>query len=197
MKSLYTIAAVSLFATLATACKPAPAPAPPAPEAPAAAAPAAEAASVLEVSKSVDIDAPVDKVWAKVKDFDNLNGWHPAVAKDEIVEGKNNEPGAVRMLTLGDGGTIKEKLTAFDDTAHSFEYVILEGVLPVSDYSSKLAVTANGEGKSTVTWSGSFKRKDTGPTPAEDANDKTATDTISSVYSGGLDNLKMMLEAKK
>ncbi|GAC1629954.1 MAG: hypothetical protein NVS9B10_21880 [Nevskia sp.] len=191
MKPIYAVAAVSLVAAVAAGCKPAPAPAPPAAPAPAAAAaPAAPApAAVLEVSKSVSIDAPVATVWAKVKDFDKLNAWHPAVAKDEIVEGKANEVGAVRLLTLGDGGTVKEKLTAFDDAGHSFGYTIVEGVLPVADYNSKLVVAADGDKKSTVTWSGSFKH-------AEKADDKTATDTITSVYTTGLDNLKKVLETK-
>jgi mxaD protein len=156
----------------------------------------AAGAPVLHASKSVTIDAAPDKVWNQVKDFSGLNTWHPAVESDKIVEGKDNEVGAVRLLTLKGGGTIKEKLLAYDAAKHSFKYSILEGVLPVSDYSSTLHVKKAGKGKSTVTWSGSFKRKDTGPKPADDANDKTATDTISGVYQGGLDNLKKVVEGK-
>lgn len=48
------------------------------------------AAPALKVTKSIEINAPASKVWDKVKDFDGLNNWHPGVAKDEIVEGKNN-----------------------------------------------------------------------------------------------------------
>ena len=61
------------------------------------------------------INASAGKVWKAVKDFNALNTWHPAVAKDDIVEGTNNTVGAVRLLTLKDGGTIKEKLLAFND----------------------------------------------------------------------------------
>ena len=154
------------------------------------------AAPVLKVSKEVTVDAAPDAVWAKIKDFNGLNTWHPAVEKDEIVSGKNNEVGAVRLLTLKGGGTIKEKLLAYDAKHHSFKYAILEGVLPVSDYTSTVIVTAAGKGKSTVTWSGSFKRKDTGDKPAADADDATATKTMSGVYQGGLDNLKKMAESK-
>jgi Polyketide cyclase / dehydrase and lipid transport len=154
------------------------------------------AAPVLKVSKQVTIDASTDKVWEAVKNFDGLNTWHPAVAKDEIVTGKNNVPGAERMLTLKDGGTIKEKLLGFDAKGHSFKYAIIEGVLPVSSYTSTLQVKAAGKGKSTVTWSGSFKRKNTGPNPAANENDETATNTIGGVYQSGLDNLKKMVEGK-
>jgi len=153
-------------------------------------------APMLKVSKSVSIDASAAKVWSQVKDFSGLNTWHPAVESDKIVEGSDNQVGAVRLLTLKGGGTIKEKLLAIDDHRHMFKYTILEGVLPVSNYTSKLKVTAVSKSKCTVTWSGSFQRKDTGPKPADDANDKTATDTISGVYQGGLDNLKKIVEAK-
>jgi len=152
------------------------------------------AAQVLHVSKEVTIDAPADQVWAKIKDFDGLATWHPALESDKIVAGKNNEVGAERLLTLKGGGTIKEKLLAFDAKKHSFKYSILEGVLPVSDYTSTVTVKSMGKDKSTVTWSGSFKRKDTSDKPAADADDATATKTMGGVYDAGLSNLKKMLE---
>jgi mxaD protein len=155
---------------------------------------AAATAPRLEVTQTIEINASAHKVWEAVKSFDALNTWHPAIAKDEIVEGTNDTVGAVRLLTLKDGGTIKEKLLAFEPKAHRFRYAILEGVLPVSDYTSRLTVASAGKGRSTVTWTGHFRRKDTGDSPAENANDKTATDTITGVYQSGLQNLKKMLE---
>ena len=153
------------------------------------------AAPQLRVSKSVTIDAPASKAWKAVQDFNGLNTWHPAVATDEIVEGTNNTVGAVRLLTLKGGGTIKEKLLAFNPASRSFKYAILEGVLPVSSYTSTVAVSSAGKGKSTVTWSGRFKRKNVGDNPADNENDKAAVDAMGGVYQGGLDNLKKILEA--
>ena len=152
------------------------------------------AAPVLKVSKSVVIHATPDAVWAKAKDFGALNTWHPAVAKDEIVAGTDNQPGAERQLTLGDGGKVHEKLIAFNDKGHKFKYVIVDGVLPVTSYTSTFRVVAAGKGSARVIWSGTFKRKDTGPKPADDANDATATKVISGVYQTGLDNLKKVGE---
>ena len=148
------------------------------------------AAPPLTASKTITIDASAAKVWHMAKDFNGLNTWHPAVATDEIVEGKNNTVGAVRLLTLKGGGTIKEKLLAFDPAGRSFKYAILEGVLPVSGYTSTLAVKSAGKDKSSVTWTGHFKRKNVGDNPADKENDKTAVDTMSGVYQAGLDNLK-------
>ncbi len=158
------------------------------------AASAFAAAPELHLTKSITIDAPAAKVWSTIKDFNGWTAWHPALASDEIVEGTNNKVGAVRLLTLKGGGTIKEKLLAQSDASHSVRYTILESVLPVSDYKSHLAVKSSGAGKSVVTWSGNFKRKDTGATPGDKENDKAATEAITGVYQSGLDNLKKVVE---
>jgi mxaD protein len=47
-----------------------------------------------------------------------------------------------------------------------------------------------------VTWTGNFKRKNTGHNPPKGQDDKTAVDTIMSVYKGGLENLKKIVEKK-
>jgi mxaD protein len=154
------------------------------------------AAPRLTTVKSVDINASASKVWHMVRDFNGLNTWHPALASDEIVEGQNNVVGAVRLLTLKGGGTIKEKLLVFNPAGRTFKYAIVDGVIPVSDYTSTLVVKSAGKGKSTVTWSGHFKRKNVGDNPADNENDKTAVDTISGVYQSGLDNLKKLAEAQ-
>jgi mxaD protein len=154
------------------------------------------AAPPLSVKKSVTIAAPADKVWDVVKDFDGWTHWHPALASDEIVSGTNNTVGAVRLLTLKGGGTIKEKLLEYNAAGHRYRYSILESVLPVSNYSSSIVVSATGTNKTLVTWSGQFKRKDPSASPPDNANDQTAVDTITGVYQAGLDNLKKVVEAK-
>ncbi len=153
----------------------------------------ATAANELRVVEKVSINAPADVVWAKVNNFGDLGAWHPAVAKTEITAGTNNEVGAVRLLTLQDGGTITEKLTAYDPASNTYSYEILEGVLPVSGYASTIQVLPVGSG-SEVVWAGNFKRKDTSARPSKDKNDDAATTTISAVYRGGLNNLKTMSE---
>jgi mxaD protein len=154
------------------------------------------AAPELKVSKSVTIDASAATVWEKVKNFDGINTWHPAFAKDQITSGKNNEAGAERLLTMGDGGTIKEKLLSFDDKKHTFTYEILEGVLPVSHYKSTMSVKPAGKDKSIATWSSTFQRKNTGANPGPNEDDATAEKTVAGAYQAGLDNLKKISEAK-
>jgi mxaD protein len=154
----------------------------------------AEDAKTLTAHEEVTIDASTAEVWDKVKNFNDLGAWHPAVKTTEIVTGTNNKVGAERLLTLQDGGTIKEKLLGYNSKAKTFKYSIIEGVLPVSDYVSSVTVKSAGKDKTLVVWKGSFKRKDTSATPAEGQDDASAVKTMTSVYRGGLDNLKKISE---
>lgn len=151
-------------------------------------------AKTLKVQEQVVIDAPASKVWDKASNFGDLGAWHPAVKKTEITSGTNNQKGAVRVLTLQDDGTIKEKLLAYNPKSMSYKYEIIEGVLPVSHYVSTVTVKAQGENKSLVVWKGTFKRKDTSAKPAAGQDDETAVKTITGVYRDGLDNLKKISE---
>ena len=141
----------------------------------------------LYVIKSVNINAPAAKTWEKIAKFSDLGAWHPAVAKTEIVKGKDFKKGANRVLTLQDGGKINETLTAYNANQKSMSYIITDSVLPVTGYASTLRVLPNGAYQSVVVWEGSFKAK-------APADDKTASDTIAGVYDGGLSNLKKIVE---
>jgi mxaD protein len=152
----------------------------------------ADPPKTLKVTKTADIAAPVDKVWDAVKDFDSLPKWHPGFAKDEIQKGNNNEPGAVRKLTIKNGPSFTEELLAFDDAKHTYKYRIIESPLPLRDYVSHITVSPGAKGGSHVTWTGSFKRKSTSDTPPEAENDEAATKLINGVYEGGLANLEKM-----
>ncbi len=154
------------------------------------------AAPRLSSTKTIAIDAPASKVWDLSKDFNGMHTWHSALASDEIVEGKNNKVGAVRVLTIKGGGTVKEKLLAYDAKGRSFKSAIVEIVLPVSSYTSTFVVKSAGKGKSTVVWTGHFKRKNVGDNPGDKESDQAAIDAINGVYQGGLDNLKKLAEAK-
>ena len=141
----------------------------------------------LYVVKSVELNQPAETVWKKVADFGDLGAWHPAVAKTEIVAGKNNHAGAQRVLTLKDGGKINETLTAYNAKGKSYTYKITDGVLPVNGYVSTVSVHSNGDGKSVVVWESQFQ-------PKAPADDKAASDTIKGVYDGGLNQLKTLFQ---
>lgn len=147
---------------------------------------AAHAVDTLYVVKSVELNQPVDVVWKKVSDFGDLGAWHPAVAKTEIVAGKNGHAGAQRVLTLQDGGQVKETLLTYIPKSHQYTYKITDGVLPVNQYVSTVRVNSNGQGKSLVVWESHFL-------PKSPADEKTARETIKGVYDAGLNQLQKIL----
>jgi len=130
-----------------------------------------------------------------VKDYDKLPSWHPGFAKDEIVKGASNQPGAVRALTIKDGPTFTEELLEFNEKGHSYKYRIIESPLPLQDYVSSISVKAGAGGTTVVTWVGDFKRKNPADNPPEAESDAGATKLIHDVYTAGLGNLKKQLEA--
>lgn len=154
----------------------------------------ADPPKTLRVTESVTIKAPVDRVWAAVKDFDSLDKWHPGFSKDEIVKGTNNRPGAVRALTIKDGPTLKEELLAYSGARHSFRYRIIESPLPITGYVSTVSVKAGDDGTSVVRWVGTFKRKNPADNPPAGEDDAACIKLVTGVYQGGLTNLKKMNE---
>ncbi|MEO7064965.1 MAG: SRPBCC family protein [Dokdonella sp.] len=154
------------------------------------------AAPELRVSKSVIVHAAPGRVWARIANFGALGSWHPGVARDDVVAGAGNAIGSERRITLASGATMTEKLVAFDARHHRFRVTMLGSTLPLSGYTSVISIKGAGKNRSKVTWSGKFKRKDTGPNPAVDANDAAATTAASAFYQAGLDNLKKIVVAK-
>jgi hypothetical protein len=132
------------------------------------------------------INAPIEKVWSRIRDFNGLPNWHPAVAKSEIEGGKpSDQIGCVRKFSLQDGGVIRERLIEMSDLGHHYSYAILESPLPVANYRSTLRLRRNSDGDRTYAdWSASFDAD-----PAEKKAE--AEDLISNaVFQGGFDALK-------
>jgi len=147
-----------------------------------------------KVSEKVTIEAPADAVWAKVKNFNALKDWHPAVA--ESPSDKGNAEGSVRTLKLKGGGTLIETIESYDDAQKKYSYRAKDGgALPVTNYTSTLSVVADG-GKSVVEWRGAFYRAFPNNNPPPDQNDEAALKAVTEVYRSGLANLKKMMESK-
>ena len=132
------------------------------------------------------INAPIDKVWARIRDFNGLPAWHPGVAKSEIEGAKpSDQVGCVRVLTLRDGGVIRERLLEMSDLGHHYSYSILESPLPVANYRATLRLRRVSDGERTFAeWSASFD-----PDPPD--KQAFAEDLIGKgVFQGGFDALK-------
>ena len=80
------------------------------------------------------IDAPIEKVWSVMRDFNDMPSYHPAIRKSIIEgDGPSDRVGCVRRLTLVEG-FVRERLLCMDAGNYSFSYEIIEGTLPVRGY---------------------------------------------------------------
>ena len=95
------------------------------------------------------IDAPIEKVWGVMRDFNDMPSYHPGIKKS-IIEGedRSDRVGCVRRLTLGEG-FVRERLLCLDDGNYVFTYEIIEGTLPVRGYVAGVRLHRVTEGNRT------------------------------------------------
>lgn len=131
------------------------------------------------------IDAPIEKVWERIRDFNGLHVWHPRLAGSEMEGGRPaTEIGAVRRLTTGTGAIVRERLLAFSDADHSTTYSIIEHPAPISNHAATLRLERVTDGERTfAVWSASF---DAPPGEAE----AIAKGMGDNVFQGGFNALK-------
>ena len=132
------------------------------------------------------IEAPIDRVWARIRDFNGLPQWHPGVTESRIEGGGPSDGvGCVRDMVLEGGGRIRETLLAFSDLDTFYTYKILESPLPVADYQATLRLRPISDGNRTYAeWEARFD-----PSPPEKKEE--AEKLISrGVFQGGFDALK-------
>lgn len=140
-------------------------------------------AADLSLKKTVNLKASPEATWSLIGDYCAIEKWHPAVAKCEIVSGAENRAGSVRVLTLGNGATIREELVKHDAKGRTYSYKILESPLPVVSYVATITVLPGSAGGSVVEWKSTFKA-------ASGTDDATASTTIEGIYDAGLTNLQ-------
>lgn len=150
---------------------------------------------LLSATETVDIDARPHKVWQRIRNFNGLNEWHPAVAKSNLVNGQNNKPGAVRELTITNGAIIYDELVAIDDERMYYVYKLVDSPLPATEYQSTVAVKPKGAGAQVI-WTVTFRRKNPIAHPPADQTDAAAIQLLEGVYRAGIDNLKKIIEGK-
>jgi len=154
-----------------------------------------------KMTASIAIDAPAAKVWEVIKNYDDMS-WHPSI---KSVKGDgSNKKGAVRTLTLTNGGTITEELKSHDDKKMSYKYKITDmsstgtikhagqdeeiPVLPVGNYAAEISVEDKG-GKAEVEWVATYYRAYVNNNPPAELNEEAADKAVTDVLTTGLQAL--------
>jgi hypothetical protein len=87
-----------------------------------------------KVFTSSVIGGPVDQVWARIRDFAGMGGWHDDITKMHMEKGaRSDKISGVRDFRFADG-PIREELTFLSDTEHAFRYRILTSTVPWLNY---------------------------------------------------------------
>lgn len=108
---------------------------------------------MIKVTRTAVIDAPIERVWALIRDFNGHDHWHPAVAYSEIENGEApDQLGCVRNFQMKDGGRIREQLLSLSDRDHSFTYCILDATVALKRYVATCTLKPVTDGNRTYWW---------------------------------------------
>lgn len=90
---------------------------------------------MVKIDKSTVIEAPVERVWAVLRDFNLHSQYHPAVAASQIERGQpSDKVGCVRRFHLQDGSELRELLLTLSDADMAFSYCLLDTPVPLLNY---------------------------------------------------------------
>lgn len=143
------------------------------------------------VTVSSVIDAPVDKVWARIRDFNGLPSWHPRMVESHIEDGLDATTiGCVRNFNLVSGARLREKLLDFSDADYRVSYSILETPQPISNHKATLQLRRVTDGERTYAeWTATFD------VPA-DQEEAVTSGMAANVFQGGFNALKEYFAGK-
>lgn len=141
------------------------------------------------VTRSTIIDAPIERVWAVLRDFNSHDQWHEVVERSRIEGGERSDRvGCVRSFTLKDGNRIREQLLALSDEEHRSTYCIVEATVPLQRYVATVTLKPVTDGGRTFWhWESTFS---TPPGRERELRDMVA----GGVYEAGFENLRRHLE---
>jgi NADPH:quinone reductase len=143
---------------------------------------------MLRVTRSTVIDAPVERVWAVLRDFNSHDAWHPAVANSHIENGEAaDRVGCVRDFHLRDGAHIREQLLVLSDESFISTYCILDATVPLRRYVATVTLKRITDGDRTFWhWQSTF---DVPPGREQEFADMVGR----GVYEAGFEGLRRFL----
>jgi hypothetical protein len=113
---------------------------------------------MVKVYRSTVLNAPADRVWRDLRNFNGLANWHPLIALSRIEKGHPaDKVGCVRNVQLRDGVHIREKLLSLSDFDYACSSAILDSPLDLRDYLVTLRLFPVTEGnRCFIEWSAEF-----------------------------------------
>jgi hypothetical protein len=121
---------------------------------------------MVRVVRSTVIDAPPERVWAILRDFNGHSAWHPPVAKSAIERGRPADVvGCIRRFTLRDAAELREQLLTLSDLEMTYSYCMLDTPIPLFNYVAHVRLLPVTDGNLTFwQWESRFSTR-----PGEEA----------------------------
>ena len=140
---------------------------------------------MARVYASSVIGASATRVWARVRDFNGLSNWHPAIAESRIENGEPaDKVGCVRNFSLRNGDRLREQLLGLSDYDMFCTYSILDSPMPLTNYVATLRLTpVTDQERTFIEWSADFDC-------APDKESELVSNIGGNVFQGGFDALK-------
>ena len=140
---------------------------------------------MARVYTSSVINASAARVWARVRDFNGLSNWHPAIAESRIENGEPaDKVGCVRNFSLRNGDRLREQLLGLSDFDMFCTYSILDSPMPLTNYVATLRLTPiTDQDRTFIEWSADFDC-------APDKEGELLSNIGGGVFQGGFDALK-------
>jgi hypothetical protein len=113
---------------------------------------------VLKVLRSTIVDAPADRVWSLIRDFNGHDRWHPLVKRSVVERGQPaDKVGCVRRFVLADGAELREQLLTLSDLEQTYSYCLLDTPIPLFNYVAHVRLMPVTDGDRTFwSWEGRF-----------------------------------------
>ncbi|MGQ0686896.1 SRPBCC family protein [Bradyrhizobium sp.] len=131
------------------------------------------------------INASAARVWSRVRDFNGLSNWHPAIAESRIENGEPaDKVGCIRSFSLRNGDRLREQLLGLSDYDMFCTYSILDSPMPLTSYVATLRLTPiTDQDRTFIEWSAEFDC-------APDKEGELVSNIGGGVFQGGFDALK-------
>lgn len=147
-----------------------------------------------QLSRSAQVNASADAVWAILADPASITTWQPDIVNTTI---KGEGPGAKRVVEFASGGTVINGIDDINDEKMMIRRRLSKEdieVFPVSYYTNSITVTPEGDGAN-IAWQASFFRAETLNEPEERFSDAAAVSAMEKYADDALAGIKAAAEA--
>jgi hypothetical protein len=102
---------------------------------------------MASITKQALIDAPIEDVWAALRDFGAL---HERLVPGFVVD--SHLEGDTRIVTFFNGNVAREQLVSIDDDHRRVAYTVTEGPFTATHHNAAAQVCPNADGRSDFVW---------------------------------------------